>query len=193
MKSMQQSRLLRVAALVAVLGLGTGACGDDSEVGSGVDTEFDQKVGNRLGVATSTTAAPAASTVAPSATPSPTAAPQTTVKGPTAQGATATTAATTTTTAAPATTVAPVRTQDVKLDGAGFEFNPIRLFAGTPLRFLNVDSETRSVQGTKGEFDSGPIAPGAEFTIVLNTPGDIQIEDGTRPFVTSKIEIRARR
>jgi len=191
-KSLCQIRLLRAAALVVVLGLGAAACGDDSEVGSGVDTEFDQKVGNRLGVATSTTAAGVATTVAPVPTTAPTAAPQTTVKSPTGQAATATTVAPTTT-AAPPTTAAAVKTQDVKLDGSGFEFNPIRLFAGTPLRFFNVDSETRSVQGTKGEFDSGPIAPGAEFTIVLNTPGDIQIEDGTRPFVTSKIEVRARR
>lgn len=187
-------RRMACALFVAIVAVSTfAACGNDSEVGSGVDTEFDQKVGDRLGAATTTTA-PTATTGAVTSTTKPAAAAvQTTVKAGAAQAPVTSTTAATTNTAAPTTTVATVTTQDVALDGVGFEFNPIRVFSGTPLRFINKDSQSRSVQGTMGEFDSGPIAPGADFTIVLRTPGDIQIEDGTRPFVTSKIEVRNRR
>lgn len=149
------------------------ACSDKTSVGTGVNTKFNEKVGQRLGEATATTVAPP--TTAPSQ----------------AAGGKAT--ATTTASAgkqATATTQA-IRFQEVVLDASGFDTNPIRVYVGTPIRFTNRDAKTRSILGDAGEFDSGPIAPGANFVFTPRTAGGIDVASDV-PFHTTHIDVISR-
>lgn len=153
--------------LVATMGLA--ACGEKTKVGSGVNTKFDDKVGARLGEATTTTAAPTSATTA-------------------AGGAGKTTATTAPTRVA--TTVA-VKYQEVVLSANGFDTNPIRVYVGTPIRFTNKDSKPRSVNGANGEFDSGSLAPGAQYVFTPKSAGGIDVGSDV-PFHTTHIDTLSR-
>jgi plastocyanin len=150
--------------LVATIALG--ACGDKAKVGSGVNTNFDDKVGQRLGEATTTTAGATATTVA----------------GPAGGRATVTTAA-----AAHTATTAAIKYQEVVLSANGFDTNPIRVYVGTPIRFTNKDTKTRTISGANGEFDSGPIAPNAQFVFTPHAAAAIDVATDV-PFHTTHID-----
>lgn len=153
--------LLLAVSLVAVLG----ACSDDSSVGQGVDTDFEEKLNDQLG-ATTTTAAPAGGGDAS----------QTTTTA--AQGGGAQTTTTTT-----------VAGFEIGISSTGFDPVYSRVLPGTVITFKNNDTQPRSAVGDNGEFDTGSIAPGATATFKAPSGGVVNFSDGTRPFVTGTIEV----
>lgn len=159
--------------VVLVAALALAACGEKSKVGSGVNTKFDDKVGARLGEATTTTAGPTTTTAAGGAAVNP------------GGKATVTTAPSRTT-----TSVA-VKYQEVVLSANGFDTNPIRVYVGTPIRFTNKDSKPRSINGASGEFDSGSLAPGAQYVFTPKSAGGIDVASDV-PFHTTHIDTISR-
>ena len=172
-------RATAILALVAVAALG--ACSEDNTVGEGVQTEGLEGGGQRLGE-TTTTAAPV--TTAPAAAAPTTAAPTTTAK------ATATTAAPTTT-AKPAATAFEISIySDTSGQSNQFEPRQAAVRRGTTVRFINKDSVARSVEAADGSFGSGPIAPGASWDYVADTPGQYNYADGTRPYAVGTLIVQ---
>ncbi len=167
-----RKRIAVCVVLVAALALA--ACGEKSKVGSGVNTKFDDKVGARLGEATTTTAGPATTvTTAVGGGAGPGGKPSVT----TAPSRTATTAA--------------VKFQEVVLSANGFDTNPIRVFVGTPIRFTNKDSKPREISGASGEFNSGAVAPGAQYVFTPKSAGGIDVASDV-PFHTTHIDAISR-
>ncbi|HVM09013.1 MAG TPA: hypothetical protein VM345_11150 [Acidimicrobiales bacterium] len=157
------------------------ACSDDTEVGTSIDT--DPLKGKLEDFNTTTTAAPVAdagaATTAPPATVATTAAPTT---------APPTTAAprVTTTTADPAFVIT------INGDKSGqpqIEPTNARVRVGTPVRFVNNDSQTRGVYSREAGFSSPEIPPGGSFTWTPQTAGSFPLRDPTRPYVTATIEV----
>jgi plastocyanin len=153
--------LLVAVSLTAVLG----ACSDDSSVGQGVDTDFEEKLNDQLGATTTTTAAAGDGDAA-----------QTTTTAAAGGGVQATTT----------TTVAGF---EIGISSTGFDPVYSRVLPGTIVTFKNNDSQARSAVGDNGEFDTGSIAPGATATFKAPGGGVINFSDGTRPFVTGTIEV----
>ena len=170
--------------LVAFLALAFAACGDDSKVGDESLLNFEEQAEQqRLGQTTST-AAPA--TTAPGAPPK--------------AGVGATTTAPPTTAAPRATTTAPPQQQpsfEIAIHGdvgGQSQFDPAaaRVLRGVLVKWVNRDSEARSVEADGGVFSSGPIAPGGSFTWKADTPGRVNYHDGTRPYAVAFVEVVAR-
>ena len=160
-------RVTAAAFAIAIAALSLAACSDKTQVGSGVNTKFDDKVGQRLGEATTVV---------------------TTTTTPGANKTTATTAngasnATTPTTA--------IKYQEVALSSAGFDTNPIRVYVGTPIRFTNKDTKVRTISGTNGEFDSHDMAPGAQYVFTPHAPASIDVQTDV-PFHTTHIDAISR-
>jgi len=156
-------RTLAAASVVLILVLA--ACSDDSSVGNGVDTDFEEQLNDQLG-ATTTTAAPAGSTDG--------------------QGQATTTTAAAATQETTSTTVAGF---EIAISGTGFEPVYSRVLPGTIVTFHNTDTQTRSAVADNGEFDTGEIGPGGTATFTAPASGVINFSDGTRPFVTGTIEV----
>lgn len=186
----------RVIQLLCCVVLATllSSCGDENKVGSDKILDFKEQTNDRLGVTTTTVAAPTETTTA---------------QGPAkaAVGATTTTTAAvvaTTTTQAPATTAAPTTTEarkeqafeiSITADNSGtsqFDPSASRVFKGTLVRFVNKDSVARSVEEDRGAFKSGAIAPGGSFDYRADTVGKFNITDGTRPYAVGSLEVLAR-
>ena len=160
----------RWAAAVLLAGIVFAACGDDTSVGSGVDTDFEQEAQDALG-ATTTTAAPAATTTAPPTT----AATQRSGGG---QGQSQAT-----------TTTAPTRTADIAVTASGYEPPVLRVYLGTDVIFTNRDSEPRGATADNGAFDTGLLSPGQTFTFTPTVAGKVNYSDPSRPFVTGTLEV----
>ncbi|HVM54703.1 MAG TPA: hypothetical protein VM262_16065 [Acidimicrobiales bacterium] len=152
---------IALAASVALTG-----CSDDTSVGQGVDTDFEEQLNEQLGATTTTTTAEAT-------------------------GGDVAAATTTTAPAAQATTSTTIAGFEIVIDGTGF--NPVysRVLPGTVITFRNGDSQPRSAVGDTGEFETGEIAPGASATYTAPASGVVNFSDGTRPFVTGTIEVVA--
>lgn len=168
---MRRGRALLVG--VALAAAMVSACGGDSKVGSGVDLDVEDVVGDaRLGERTTTT------TVAP--------------------GASQQLGIGETTTTAP---VAPPTTQaagfEIAINGdnsAQSQFHPsqARVFVGTTVRWVNRDVRPRSVVADDGTFSSPTLAPGQSFTWAAARPARIDYHDGTRPYAVATLEVVAR-
>ncbi|HEX7165717.1 MAG TPA: hypothetical protein VF230_01930 [Acidimicrobiales bacterium] len=172
--------------LLLLLATGFAACGDDTEVGSGIDT--DPLKGKLEDFNTTTTAAGAAAAGGQSST--------TTALEVGAKPATATTAAPTT--APPTTVQATTTTVDrsftitINGDKSGkpqLEPNSARVRTGTPVKFVNADTQARGVYSREAGFSSPSIPPGESFTWTPKTTGTFPLRDTTRPYVTATIEV----
>lgn len=154
---------------ILLVAVALAACGEDNEVGSGVDLNIaDQAEGVRLGE-TTTTEAPAESSGERAALGD------------------------TSTTAAPTTTVQEV-TLAIAINGdSGTEtqFNPsaARVYVGSLVEWVNRDTVARSVVADDGTFDSGMIAPGGTFRFEAKTAGNFPYTDGTRPYAVGTLEV----
>jgi plastocyanin len=160
------SNLRRIVIALVVVLAGLAGCSDDTSVGEGVDTEFEEQLNDQLGATTTTaTTAPGSNGDAPAAT-------------------TATTAA-----AQQATTSTTIPGFEIAINAVGFDPSYSRVLPGTVITFRNDDTQVRSAVGDNGEFDTGDIAPGATATYTAPASGVINFSDGTRPFVTGTIEV----
>ena len=166
----------KLVVLLAVLLMVGAACSDDAQVGEGVETEGLDGGGERLGAVTTTTAAP--TTVAPVTTAPPRAAP-TTAPRPTAPP---------TTRAAQQQTALEIKIQG---DTQGSQFDPRlgQVRSGSIVKWVNVDSQPRSVEADNGAFRSPPIAPGASFELKAPAPGQYNYHDGTRPYAVAQLQV----
>lgn len=166
---MMKTPRIRLLALVAMLALLVAACGNDSEVGSGVKLDEKGKAGALRDPATTTTAAPTTTTAAPTTT---------TAK------ATATTAKATTSTTAAATVV--IKIQD---DRQGIAFDPaqVRVKRGQVVEWKNVSAEgtTRQIKSEKNVFRSPPIPPGGTWRWTATVVGTHNYADETRPYAVA--------
>jgi plastocyanin len=161
----------RVVALLVIAAVLSG-CGGKSKVGNQSLLNFKDQAQQRLGGATPTparTAAPAA-TAAPkgavaAATPAPKAADE------------------------PAAIVIAINSDSV---GTSFDPTVARVVVGAPVEWVNRDSSARSVEADGGQFDSGPIKPGASWSWTPTAAGKINYHDGTRPYAVAALEVAAK-
>lgn len=175
--SMRGPRALRLFMLAtAMLGLLVAGCSDDSSVGNeDLLKGTGGSGGTRLGE-TTTTVAPE-TTAPPAATPG---------------------EKTTTTKAAPAPpptrAAAPPYEIKIQPDQAGTQFEPrvAQVFAGTSVKWINTDSQPRSVEFSDQSYQSGPIAPGQSATFTANRAGEFNYSDGTRPYAVGTLRVQAR-
>lgn len=78
-----------------------------------------------------------------------------------------------------------------EITGAGYSPYYIRVFQGGIIQVTNKDSKPRSVTADRGEFDSGSLAPGQQWTYEADTIGKFNFHDETRPFVVGTLEVLA--
>ncbi|HUF33187.1 MAG TPA: hypothetical protein VMN58_08285 [Acidimicrobiales bacterium] len=174
----------RLAAALIAAAVLLAACGGDTSVGSDELRSFEeQEAGEgRLGETTTTAvdlgSGPLSEEATPDTAPPETAPPATTAPPP-----------------PPPPTTAPVDnaaiTIAIRSDDFSPQFNPsvARVFAGSVVRWVNEDSEVRSVNAGDGSFASGDIAPGGTFERRFDQPGIFDYRDGTRPYVTARLEV----
>jgi plastocyanin len=154
--------LVALTALVA-------ACSDDKSVGSEDLLTFEQRQQQELGETTTTTVAAAATTT--------------------------TTASVQAATTAPPATTAPERAPSVEIRIAGdnerSQFQPpaVRVYVASIIRWVNADTEPRSVIADNGAFNSGPIPPGGHWDYKADAPGRFNYSDGTRPYAVALVEV----
>lgn len=166
-------KLITATAMLVLLLAG---CSDDSSVGNeDLLKGTGGSGGTRLGE-TTTTVAPV-TTAPPAATPG---------DKPTTTKATAPP-----TTARPAANAYEIKIQP---DQAGTQFEPrvAQVFAGTPVKWVNTDSQPRSVEFSDQSYNSGPIAPGQSATFTANRAGEFNYSDGTRPYAVGTLRVQAR-
>jgi plastocyanin len=82
-------------------------------------------------------------------------------------------------------------TVSFEINASGFNPYYIRVFQGGIIQVTNKDSQPRSVTADRGEFDSGSLAPGAQWTYEATTLGKFNFHDETRPFVVGTLEVLA--
>ena len=161
----------------AALGLLLAGCGEGNQVGSDELRNFEEQ---EQGDLTPTTAAPSDAAPDPGAPP-------------------ATEPPKTTTTRPPETTKPtrpPAQAYEIKIqpDSAGTHFEPrvAQVFVGTPVKWVNTDSQPRSVEFADQSFSSGPIAPGGSVSFTPNRAGQYNYSDGTRPYAQGTLRVAAR-
>ena len=166
-------KLITATAMLVLLLAG---CSDDSSVGNeDLLKGTGGSGGTRLGE--TTTAPPTVTTAPPADTPG---------DKPTTTKATAPP-----TTARPAANAYEIKIQP---DQAGTQFEPrvAQVFAGTPVKWVNTDSQPRSVEFSDQSYNSGPIAPGQSATFTANRAGEFNYSDGTRPYAVGTLRVQAR-
>jgi len=161
-----------MAVVLVVLAAG---CSSDESVGSLENLGTgEEQAANRLGELEAPPEDPAA-------TPAPTAPPAAAVATPKPQQAQPT--------PAPA-----ARTYEIKIVAGGQGFDPfaVAVSRGTRIKVTNTTDRAATFSSDPpGAFDSGPIAPGASWEYVANTPGKFQFHDKERPFAQGQLEVRA--
>jgi plastocyanin len=80
---------------------------------------------------------------------------------------------------------------NVSITASGYDPYVIRVFTGGVLRVTNNFDKPATVTADRGEFDSGPIAPGGTWTYEPKTPGKFNFHDENRPFVVGTLEVIA--
>jgi plastocyanin len=84
----------------------------------------------------------------------------------------------------------------VNSDSSGkTQFDPsvANVYPGTQITWTNADTVTRSVvSDTAGQFNSGPIAPGASWSFTATAVGTFNYHDGTRPYAVASFTVVAR-
>ena len=184
---MRRSKKFPVLLLVALLGLG--ACGDDNEVGKGINTnDLEGEGGLSLGATTTTVAAE--TTVPPPTTSAPAGAVVTTTTTTTTKAAAATTTtrpATTTT----AQSTAPALVIAIQSDKASSQFDPRvgRIRVGSTVRWENRDTVARSIEADDLSFKSELIPPGGSYEYKATAAGNVNYHDGTRPYAVGSLEV----
>ncbi len=78
------------------------------------------------------------------------------------------------------------------ITGSGYDPYVIRVFVGGVITVTNRFTKPASVTADRGEFDSGPIAPGDSWTYEPKTPGKFNFHDEGRPYVVGSLEVIAR-
>jgi plastocyanin len=173
-----------MAYVLAIVALALGGCGGDkAEVGDKSLLNFEEQANQRLGVTTTTKAAPTSTTVANGAAGG--------------QGTTATTRTTskpTATTAPPTTaTTAPQAVLEIAIrsDNAESKFDPenAAVYVGSIVRWVNKDAVPRSVQADGGQFRSPMIPPGGRFEYKATKEGTYNYTDGTRPYAIGILQV----
>jgi plastocyanin len=78
------------------------------------------------------------------------------------------------------------------ITASGYDPYVIRVFVGGVVSVTNRFTKTATVTADRGEFDSGPLAPGESWTYEPKTPGKYNFHDEGRPFVVGTLEVLAR-
>ena len=165
--------------LLSLAMLAVGACSEDNEVGTGVKVEKGEGGATRLGETTTTEAPAAPAETAPPTTAAPVA---------------TTAAPRPTTTAAPATTAPQAAAFEIEIfsDGSGkkqFEPPQAAVRVGTVVRWINRDTQNRSVESADAGFQSPLIPPGGSFDYKTTETGTFNYQDGTRPYAVGVLQV----
>ena len=131
-------------------------------------------------------------TTTTSASATTTSAPTTTAEAPTTTSASATTTSAPTTTAEAPTTEAPTTTAGgASINIAGFAFHPddITVVAGTTITWTNGDGPSHTTTSDEEGWDSGVLASGDSFELVLDTPGVFTYHCNIHPSMTATITV----
>jgi plastocyanin len=171
--------------VLAVASVVLAACGGSNKVGSEKILDFKEEAQGRLGTTTTTaapqeTAPPAGGGKAGVGGATTTAVPATTIPKPT-----------TTTTERKQTTFE-IAIRGDNTGATQFDPSASRVFAGTLVKFVNKDTEPRSVESDTNAFQSPSIPPGGSWTYDAKTAGKFNFHDGTRPYATGSLEVLAR-
>lgn len=161
--------------VMALPALALVACGDDNEVGSGIDVDEGVEETCRLGECTTTTAAAPSVTEAPATTTT------------TAPRATTTTNRVTTTTAVQPSLV--IRIQGDKAQGGAFDPGQAAVSKGGIVRWTNTDAVARAVEADAGAFRSPSIPPGGSWDYKASASGTFNYHDVTRPYAIGSLEV----
>jgi plastocyanin len=175
----------RMAYLVALAVALAGCGGDDTKTGDKALLNFEEQANQRLGVTTTTKAAPTSTTAASGPGGKPYSQNGATV--PTTAKATATTVPPTTATTAPQATLEIA----IRSDSAESKFDPenAAVYVGSIVRWVNKDSVARSIQADGGQFRSPMIPPGGKFEYKATKEGTYNYTDGTRPYAIGILQV----
>jgi plastocyanin len=180
-------RTLTSVLIGCLAALALASCGEDNKVGNDKLLTFEEQAKKaQLGATSTTTSAPPTTVAAESPDRAAIGKATTTTATPTTEAPQATT-----------TTVAEVKAFEVSVnsDNSGttqFDPSAASIYVGTLIRFTNSDTVPRSVEADSGEFNSGPIAPGASWTYKATKVGKFNYHDGTRPYAVGALEVVAR-
>ncbi|MCL5072573.1 MAG: cupredoxin family copper-binding protein [Actinobacteria bacterium] len=108
--------------------------------------------------------------------------------GCTSSGSTATTATATTATAATTAGGAGAK-NEISIQGNAFNPDSLTVKVGETVTWINNDSYAHTVTAKTGEFDSGNMASGAEFSFTFDKEGTIDYICGIHTFMTGKIVV----
>jgi plastocyanin len=154
---------LRLGLVLLVLAFGVAACSSNEKVGTGLKTGVTGGSGQRLGERTTTTT-PATTTTAK---------------------------AVTTTRPRPTTTVAQAALE-IHIKAQSPQFDPAvgAVRAGSVVRWINSDSQPRSVESDDpGVFTSPMIPPGGSWDFKTKSTGSFNYHDGTRPYAVGQLQV----
>jgi plastocyanin len=159
----------RALVLLLVLTAAFAACSSNNKVGSNKVLDFQEKKSN---LNASATPAPTKAAVA---TPVPRA-----VATPVKQ--------------APVRTAPPqVQYYDIAINGAqassAFDPADANVKRGTVVRWVNRDSQARSVVADGGAFKSPSIPPGGSWSYTASKAGTFSYHDGTRPYAVARLVV----
>jgi plastocyanin len=69
---------------------------------------------------------------------------------------------------------APANAEKARITDGTFEPATLTIKPGTPVRWTNDGKDVHTVTAVKGEFDSGDVQPGREFTATFTKPGTFE-------------------
>jgi plastocyanin/predicted small secreted protein len=167
---MNRTRIVTVALLLACLV--AAGCGKSNKVGSGVKVGKGGSNQGALGRETTTTAGPSTTAAGKATT--------------TTAGKATTTTARATTTTAPQQAALTIKIQSDAADHA-FEPTQASVTHGSIVKWVNADTQPRSVVAANGAFSSGPLAPGASYEFKTGATGTYNYGDGTRPYAQGQL------
>jgi plastocyanin len=82
---------------------------------------------------------------------------------------------------------------EIKIQGdtQGSQFEPRlgQVRTGTTVKWVNVDSQARSVEADNGAFRSPSIPPGGSYELRAPAPGTYNYHDGTRPYAVAQLQV----
>ena len=80
---------------------------------------------------------------------------------------------------------------EVRVSLVDFEFQPkaLKVAPGTALAFVNQGQAPHTVTDNQGRFDSGVLAPGAEFRRTFTEPGTYAIYCQFHPYMVFGLEV----
>jgi len=80
---------------------------------------------------------------------------------------------------------------EVRISLVDFEFQPkaLKVAPGTTLVFVNQGQAPHTVTDNQGRFDSGVLAPGAEFRRTFTEPGTYAIYCRFHPYMVFGLEV----